>query len=120
MLFRGAVPIDVSLSVSVVVSLIVLINILPFFGSTASEWDFWLLSKFENADFTEFPVVPKNGTTASDWDFPVLPFFGTTGRVNVLLDVEVGLLLAKKVLNPSLRAFGLYFYIILSVDYHGY
>jgi hypothetical protein len=77
--------------VSVVVSLIVLINILPFLGSTAS-----------------------------DWDFPVLPFFGTTGRVNVLLDVEVGLLLAKKVLNPSLRAFGLYFYIILSVDYHGY
>ena len=69
-------PIDVSLFVSLSISLIVLINILPFFG--------------------------------------------TTGRVNVLLDVEVGLLLAKKVLNPSLRAFGLYFYIILSVDYHGY
>ena len=51
------VPIDVSLIVSLVVSLIVLINILPFFGSTASDWDFWLLSKFENADFVNEVVV---------------------------------------------------------------
>ena len=47
-------------------------------------------------------------------------FFETTGRTNVLLDIEVGILLAKKELNPSLRTFGLYFYIILSVDCHGY
>lgn len=47
-------------------------------------------------------------------------FFVHTERIEVLLDIEVGIFLAKKVLNPSLRAFGLYFYIILSVDYHGY
>ena len=50
----------------------------------------------------------------------MVSFFETTGRTNVLLDIEVGILLAKKELNPSLRTFGLYFYIILSVDCHGY
>ena len=64
-------------------------------------------------------ILPFFGSTASDWDFPVVPFFGSTARIEVLLDIEVGIFLANKVLSPSLRIFGLYFYIILSVDCHG-
>ncbi|CAI3477667.1 hypothetical protein CIRMBP1248_02352 [Enterococcus cecorum] len=73
-----------------------------FFETTASDWDFWLVSKFENPVFTAFPVVSFFETTASDWHSPVLSFFETTGRANVLLAIEVGMLLAKKVLSPSL------------------
>ncbi len=76
-----------------------------FFETTASDWDFWLLSQLENVDFTLFPVLSFFETTALYWDFPVLSFFETTGRANVLLDIEVGILLAKKVLNANL---GLY------------